>query len=96
MTLMRTHRKNIIKQFIQERNELEINHEVIGNLPVIEYHNLFISLGYKEKGLDQVNGWMTDFTYYWEHDELPTLVLSGSLYYGNYKLIKDVKKTKTL
>lgn len=52
-------------------------------------------LGYKELESDDfedaTNGWDVDFWYYWTHDSLQGLMVSGSLHRGDFKLNKANK-----
>jgi hypothetical protein len=85
-----------IKEFIESNtlsNVLETKY--VGNLPLNEYNQLFISMGYENDIYDNniLTDFVKDFVHYWNHETLPTLVLRGSLYYGNYRLVKYTKET---
>jgi hypothetical protein len=88
--------KATIKEFI-ESNTLSnvLKTKYVGNLPLNEYNQLFISMGYENDIYDNniFTDFVKDFVHYWNHETLPTLVLRGSLYYGNYRLVKYTKET---
>lgn len=63
------------------------------DLPVVPLSfiiNHIEELGYT-KTSEETNGWQVDFWIYFQKglDEASTIVLSGSLYYGDYKLTKE-------
>lgn len=58
--------------------------------PIKEIEKVLTSLGYDELNLtgDELNGWQVDFWYKFTHEEKPNLTVSGSLYYGDFKIYK--------
>ena len=70
---------NNIKEFIERQDYKEsLSLEI---KPLSEYTNYLETLGFELENQD-TNGWKVDFCITFEKD----LLLSGSLYYGDYKL----------
>ena len=79
--------KNLLSIFI---NNTSIDTISIGVLPLYIYEDFLNSLGWeKEDCEDNTNGWEIDFWYsYTKKESSFKLELSGSLYYGGYKINK--------
>lgn len=59
--------------------------------PVSDIKKMFEEVGYYQLELDgdETNGWQVDFWYKFARPDQPTVTLSGSLWYGNFKFTKD-------
>jgi len=79
--------KNKLEEFIKSDKEC-IDLDM---LPISELGKILIELGFDKLELDgdETNGWQIDFWYKFNHSELGTYTLSGSLHYGNFKLSKE-------
>lgn len=75
--------KNKIEEFLKS-NETELS---LPFIPLEIYEVLFIGLGYNLWGKYYSEG---DFSFEYKYDDrLYSIVLTGSLYNGNFKLIKE-------
>ena len=75
--------KNKIEEFLKS-NETEL---LLPFIPLEIYEALFIELGYALLGKYYSEG---DFAFEYKYDDRPySIVLTGSLYIGNFKLIKE-------
>lgn len=79
-----------IKKFINNNSEKTLDVEMLG---IAEYEKILKEEKYErhENNGDETNGWQVDFWYNFSHidDSTIQLCLSGSLFYGNFKLTKD-------
>lgn len=58
-------------------------------LPIDYYEDLFKESGYEIEDLeDNTNGWSVGFWYYFTREGKPKIMLSGSLWYGGFKITK--------
>lgn len=60
-------------------------------ISIKEFNEILKTFGYDwvELDGDEINGWQVDFWYRFHHEVLPIVTLSGSLYYGDFKLTKE-------
>ena len=54
--------------------------------PISVYDSILEELGYKSEPFDNTNGWQVDFWLEFRKPETTTIELSGSLWYGGFKL----------
>lgn len=82
-----------INGFIHNQGE-ELSLEQM--IPVGTIEELFEAQGYEMEDLgDNTNSWSIDFWYWFSHKKDPTKArycLSGSLWYGNFKIYQDAKE----
>lgn len=80
-----------ISEFIRlQGDKLELNEMV----PLVEIEEIFKYEGYEMEELDDnINGWQIDFWYSFEHVGKARYTVSGSLWYGNFKIYKNEKNT---
>lgn len=61
-------------------------------IPISDIQDLFELEGYQLEELnDNTNGWSIDFWYYFKHSEKARYCVSGSLWYGDFKIYKKCK-----
>lgn len=73
-----------IKEFLlNDKEELSL----LYIQPINNISEILKKLGYEFVGQD-TNGWQIDFDIYFENNLGHTLMLRGSIWYGNYDLIK--------
>lgn len=60
--------------------------------PLTEIEGVFENLGYeKEYEENPLNGWEVSFWYHYIHPTRPRYTVTGSLWYGEFKIYKDEK-----
>lgn len=65
----------------------------ISMIPISEIQDIFESQGYELEDLDDnTNGWSIDFWYYFKHPEKARYCVSGSLWYGDFKIYKNASE----
>ena len=76
--------REIIKNFLEsDRKDIPLTY-----FPLKTYQEILKDLGYIFYDTD-VNGWQVDFWQYFQNeDKTKKLCLSGSLWFGNFKLTK--------
>lgn len=76
--------REIIQNFLySDRESIPLNY-----YPLKNYQEILKDLGYTFYNSD-INGWQVDFWQYFQNeDETKKLCLSGSLWFGNFKLTK--------
>lgn len=81
-----------IREFIfSQKDRLDIEPMV----PLYQIERQFKSQGYTRSIGDDgdTNGWQVDFWYTFCHPEKPHYTVSGSLWYGDFKIERDEKNT---
>lgn len=76
---------------VLEGKQEEIN--LPSMLPISEISDFLENKGFEELDLngDETNGWQVDFWYTYTHKILGDFMITGSLFYGNFKFIKIEK-----
>lgn len=76
--------KQQIKEFVESfEQELALDFQ-----PLDTFDELFRELGFKSFDNIEINGWAIDFWRHYVHPEYGKYYIEGSLYYGNFMLIK--------
>ena len=79
----------LINNFITNDSNKELPLQVI---PIEEYDKMLRSLGFtsweEDSREDPVKNWGGDFIYYYNNPDGMVLTISGSLWTGDYKLVK--------
>lgn len=81
-----------ISRFIHNQGD-ELNLEEM--IPLDQIRKVFEKQGYKWEDLKDdgnLNGWSVDFWYYFSHPEKIRYCVSGSLWYGGFKIYKNAKE----
>lgn len=76
----------MIKEFL----ESDVEAISVPMLPITEYQKLLADLGYPKEDYEST-GWESDFCLEVGNEFDDRIQLRGSLYYGNFKLIKVAK-----
>ena len=77
----------LIQDFLKDTANTKLS---IDYMPLSDFKNLMENdLGYKEQLDFEADGWECDFRMNFEKVGYPFLVLEGSLFYGNFKLLKE-------
>lgn len=78
----------LINNFLEDSSRRELPLHV---KPIEEYDIILRDLGFTswgDKEEEPIQGWSGDFIYYYNNPEGMILTISGSLWSGNYKLVK--------
>lgn len=77
-----------MKEKIKEFLESDVKELKLDILPLDDYDTILSDLGFEGDNENfDTNGWQVDFWWNFEKDDVK-LMLSGSLFYGNYQLVK--------
>tara|TARA_R110002073_G_scaffold3315_6_gene22350 strand:+ start:12104 stop:12358 length:255 start_codon:yes stop_codon:yes gene_type:complete len=57
-------------------------------IPIADVERILKRVGYDRLEENDTNGWQVDFWYYFKKED-KSLCLSGSLFYGRYKLTRE-------
>lgn len=78
----------LISNFLEDNSRRELPLHV---KPIEEYDTILRDLGFTswgDKDEEPIQSWSGDFIYYYNNPEGMVLTISGSLWSGNYKLVK--------
>lgn len=83
-----------LKEQVQELLNSDNESVEIEMTPIQDIQSILNEFGYEDLDLDgeETNGWQIDFWYKFYKKDSPTLMVSGSLHYGDFKISKYEKQ----